>query len=87
MTVVIRVTDAAGRPVPSVPVDVDNSSGGNDGVTDQTGVATLSMGETDVLGITVSGIRVMNRDRLLSRLLEFPSVSDGLQVSVRLKRR
>lgn len=87
MTVVISVTDAAGGPVLLAPVDVDNSSGGNDGVTDQKSVATLSMGETDVLGITASGIRVMNRDRFFSRLLEFPSVSHGLQVSVRLKTR
>jgi hypothetical protein len=80
---VVVVTDRQGRPVPSAPVKIDNTSGGDDATTDAAGRAVLKMGEPEVEGVEVLGRRVL--DRPYAWYLETPNVRHGLRIEVRLK--
>jgi hypothetical protein len=86
--VTFTIVDALGRPMPGVSADTNSFSGwtGRLAVTDANGMARISPGESEVIGLRVRGVEVMNRDDLDSYIMGLtPSVGRGLRVKVRVK--
>lgn len=77
-SVLVSVADSNGSPVAGANVHVNNSSGGNEVPTDENGYAQLSMGEPDLQGISINGIRVMGHRF-------FTSVARGLFIAIVIK--
>lgn len=85
MTIVCKVVDTSGRPLPAITVDFRNNSGGNRGVTDETGIVSVAVAEQDLEQIVINDIVIMNRPNAYT--FHSPSVKDGLQVNVLVKNR
>ena len=81
--IVCVVTDSAGAPIPSVRVDVDNSSGGNGAYTDENGVVVFNHMATDVEGIRIEDARILHRP--FASYLGTPSTQRGLRVQIRIR--
>jgi hypothetical protein len=76
----VRVRDVAGRPVPKVLFGVMNESGGNDAVSDASGLAVIRLGEGDFEGLFMDGKYIVSRP--WGYWLKEPNVGRGLKFEV-----
>ncbi len=83
MDIVCKVTNKDGTPVSNVNIDFRNNSGGNIGQTDRMGYVKVSVGETDLEEIVMNGITIFKRP--YSYMFGYPTVKDGLKITITLK--
>lgn len=65
--------------MPGTVVRIDNNSGGNEGKTNTRGFVRIDLGEPEVSGIDINGVRIMERHWFA------PTVWEGLRVSIVVK--
>jgi len=59
-------------------VHVDNNSGGNRATTDELGVAIIELGEPEMAGVSINGVRIVDRSY-------GHYVDDGLEMTILIK--
>jgi len=79
----IMVVDANDQPVAGANVNIDNDSGGNSTDTDSQGVAVIQLGESEMKGVDLNGVRIVNRP--LASYIGWPNVDKGIVMTIKLK--
>jgi hypothetical protein len=79
MQIKVFVADKNGYPESGIRIHIVNHSGGNEGITDVSGIAKIDVAELEVLQIRMNDRVIFDRSGTFSRT---PSAQNGLKVRI-----